>query len=94
MVETIPETPPDYDKRRILERPDGFYWQSRLDDSVYGPFPSLLEAVQDMQVNDDPDAELEEVPLDEAEQELGITDWIDEDTGEPAEEGTPRLKQH
>ena len=31
MSKVIPETPPDYDKTRVIERPDGFYWQSRID---------------------------------------------------------------
>ena len=27
MRPAAPETPPDYDAPRIIERPDGFYWQ-------------------------------------------------------------------
>ena len=30
--------------------------------------------------------------LQEAEDELGISDWIDPDTGEPAEDSAPHLK--
>lgn len=37
---------------------------------------------------DDPDA------LHEAEQELGINEWIDPDTGVPAEDNIPRLEDH
>jgi hypothetical protein len=32
--------------------------------------------------------------LHEAEQELGISEWIDPDTGVPAEDGIPRLEDH
>ena len=49
MTQKIPETPPDYDKTRIIERPDGFYWQSQTDGREAGPFPTLIEAIQDMQ---------------------------------------------
>ena len=32
--------------------------------------------------------------LAEAEDEIGISDWIDPDTGEPAEESIPRTEDH
>jgi hypothetical protein len=32
--------------------------------------------------------------LQEAEQEVGIADWIDPETGEPGEETRPRTEQH
>jgi hypothetical protein len=32
--------------------------------------------------------------LAEAEAEIGIADFVDPDTGEPAEESRPRLEQH
>ncbi|HXF67136.1 MAG TPA: hypothetical protein VNK67_10635 [Burkholderiales bacterium] len=32
--------------------------------------------------------------LREAEDEIGIADWIDPQTGEPAEEQVPRLEEH
>ena len=28
MTKAIPETAPDYDRTRIVERPDGYYWQA------------------------------------------------------------------
>lgn len=93
MTHHIPETPPDYDQTRIVQRPDGFYWQSRKEGGEYGPFPTLMEAVQDMQIRDDADIEPGET-IAEAEADLGIADWIDADTGEPAEEGVPRLEDH
>ncbi len=90
---TIPETPPEYDEARIIERPDGFYWQSKEEARDYGPFATLLEAVQDMQRSDDRALESGE-SLEEAEAEIGIADWIDPETGEPAEEQSTRTEQH
>jgi len=83
----IPETPASYDEARVIELPDGFYWEHRLTGERFGPFPTLLEAVEDMQYNDEADFEPGE-SLEEAEAELGISDWIDPDTGLPAEETT------
>jgi len=92
MTQVIPETAPDYDRARILERPDGFYWQQKDGEREYGPFATLLEAVQDMQASD---ASLEPgETLEEAEGEIGISDFIDSETGLPAEDGVPRLEDH
>ena len=90
MTHMIPETPPDDDDTRIIERPDGFYWQSKAGGKEFGPFPTLLAAVQDMQVRDNAEVEPGET-LEEAEAEIGIADWIDPETGEPAEESIPRV---
>lgn len=76
---------PEADQARIIERPDGFYWQDKTTDQVYGPFPTLLDAIQDMEYNDESDFEPGET-LEEAESELGIADWIDPETGLPGEE--------
>ena len=85
MKHTMPETPTEHDHTRITERPDGFYWLDSESSEEYGPFPTLLEAVQDMEYSADSDYEPGET-LEEAEDELGISDWIDPDTGVPAEE--------
>ena len=83
--------PPDYDQARVIERPDGFYWQDdELTDKFFGPFPTLLEAVQDMQLQGDTDYEVGE-SLEDAEDEIGISNWIDPETGEPAEDSSTRL---
>jgi len=93
MVKPIPETPPDYDRTRIIERPDGFYWQDRDGGREYGPYESLMDAVQDMEIGGDRTLEAGE-SLEEAEDEIGIADYLDPDTGQPAEEGIPRLEDH
>lgn len=87
---SIPKLTPDDDLNRITERPDGFYWQEKMSDQTYGPFPTLLEALQDIHNRVDTDFEVGE-SLEEAEDELGISDWVDPDTGEPAEDSQTRL---
>ncbi len=94
MSPTIPETPPEYDRTRIVERPDGFYWQSRDDGREYGPFATLLEAVQDMQSQDEDTSYEPGETVQEAEAEIGVSDWIDPDTGLPAEEDRTRTEEH
>jgi hypothetical protein len=84
VAEPISQTPPDYEPARVIERPDGFYWQDELTDKFFGPFPTLLAAVQDMQSQSDSDFE-EGESLEDAEEEIGISTWIDPETGEPAE---------
>jgi hypothetical protein len=75
----------------IIERPDGFYW--RAGGEEYGPFPTLGEAAADMQSADDGEFESSET-LQEAESELGISEWIDPDSGVPAEDSVPRIEDH
>jgi hypothetical protein len=91
MSRVIPETPPDYDAMRIVERPDGFYWRPKHTVRENGPYDTLLEAVLDMQAMDGESPEPGE-SLQEAESEVGIADWIDPETGEPAEEGRPHIE--
>ncbi|MEW5862618.1 MAG: hypothetical protein AB1773_03370 [Pseudomonadota bacterium] len=93
MPRRIPQTPADYDRTRIIERPDGFYWQQGDCGREYGPFETLIEAVADMQALEEPALEPGET-LAEAEAEIGIADYVDPETGEPAEECRPRLEEH
>jgi len=93
MPTPIPETPPEYDNTRILERPDGFYWQDRITGDEFGPFPTLLGAVEDMGYNAESDVEFAD-GLQEAGDELGIADWVDPETGELAEESVPHIEDH
>jgi hypothetical protein len=75
----------------IIERPDGFYWLAPDGTQEFGPFETAEQARADR----DPDDEQESLPseaLEEAERDLGIAEWIDPDTGEPAEGlSVPRL---
>ena len=79
----------------MIERPDGFYWEAKKDEP-HGPFATLAEAEADM-LSDGAgdDEEVEPVEgLQEAESELGINEWIDPDTGGPAEDNVPRIEDH
>lgn len=78
------------EQAQLLERPDGFYWQDKLSEKTYGPFSTRNKAIEDMQYQEDSNYE-EGESLEEAESEIGIADWIDPDTGEPAEGSTPHL---
>jgi hypothetical protein len=92
MTATTPivPTPSENDQTQVLERPDGFYWQDNLTEKLYGPFSTRLEAAQDMEGQNDNGYE-EGESLKDAEAEIGIADWIDPETGEPAEDVLPRL---
>ncbi|HXZ48821.1 MAG TPA: hypothetical protein VEG27_07350 [Usitatibacter sp.] len=94
MKQVIPETPPEYDETRVVERPDGFYWQTKDGAREYGPFATLLEAVQDMQAQPEEEVLEPGETLEEAEAEIGISDWIDPETGEPAEQDGRYLEEH
>ena len=93
MGRTVPTGTPEDDRARIVERPDGYYWQSEDRQSEYGPFSSLMDAVADMQSAEETDYEPGE-SLEEAEDEIGIARWIDPDTGQPAEGFKPRMEDH
>jgi len=85
MARTIPQASRDYENTSVIERPDGFYWNDKENDKVFGPFPTLLDAIQDMEYNAESDYEPGET-LEEAEEEIGISDWIDQETGQPGED--------
>lgn len=71
----------------IVEHPDGYYWS--LDgDEEFGPCETyeLAEAARDA-VGDEAVAPGD--ALMEAEREIGIADWIDAETGEPAQGQSP-----
>ena len=77
---------------RILERPDGFYWEAQGE--LNGPFASLAEAEADLLSGGGSEAVTDPDLLQETESELGINEWIDPDTGGPAEDSVPRIEDH
>jgi hypothetical protein len=87
---TITQALPDEDQTRVIERPEGFYWQDKLTDKLYGPFATRLEAALNMQDQDDSGFG-EGESLADAEAEIGIADWTDPETGQPAEGSPPHL---
>jgi hypothetical protein len=93
MRRKVPAPKLEEGRARIIERPDGFYWLAADRSAEYGPFPSRSEADADMQSADDSGYEPGET-LAEAEDEIGISGWIDPDTGEPAEDSIPRTEDH
>ena len=86
----IEEIAPDEELLRVDEtaaimvRPDGYYWQAEDSRQEIGPFASVEQALADMAEADGEAPEPGET-LQEAEDEIGIADWIDPDTGDPAE---------
>ena len=77
---------------RIISRPDGHHWLSLDGRREFGPFDTFEDALADMQADAEETAMEPGETLQEAELELGISDWIDPDSGEPAEGlSTPRL---
>jgi hypothetical protein len=76
---------------RIFEHPDGFYWEA--EGELHGPFATLSEAEADQLSGGAPEASDPDA-LQETESELGINEWIDPDTGGPAEDSIPRIEDH
>ena len=83
MTTSIPHT--HHNHARIIERADGFYWQDKVTDELCGPFPTLVEAMRDMQDQEETDYQ-EGESLAEAEADIGMVGWIDPETGEAAED--------
>src|SRR5437762_12891450 len=78
----------------VIERPDGFYWEAKKGET-HGPFATRAEAEANMLADGAADEdEMEAGALQEAESELGVAEWIDPDTGGPAEDNVPRIEDH
>jgi hypothetical protein len=90
---TKPEPAAEQIAGRVVERPDGFYWE-RSQGEMVGPYTTLAEAEADMLADGAADVPEGTETLQEAESELGISEWIDPDTGGPAEDNVPRLEDH
>lgn len=72
----------------LVERPDGYYWVGPDSDAEFGPFDSRDAARADRdRYSEEAPAEGETVQ--EAEREIGLNDWIDAETGAPAEGQSP-----
>jgi len=87
-AKVIGESSPVTADDAIVEHPDGYYWLGPDSDAEFGPFESRDAALADR------DRYSEEAPsegesVQEAEREIGIGDWIDAETGEPAEGQSP-----
>lgn len=76
------------DSNRVVERADGFHWLTLDGRREFGPFETHAAALADMTAAAD-SAAAPMSTLQEVEREVGIADWIDPQTGEPAEGGCP-----
>jgi hypothetical protein len=87
------ESTEDSQRGQVMVRPDGYYWRDPDGKQDIGPFESLELALADMAAADEQSPEPGET-LQEAEDEIGIADWIDPETGEPAEgQSPPRFEE-
>ena len=77
----------------LVQHPDGWYWLDGQGRQQFGPYDTTEEARAALNAAMDGDIEPGET-LFEAEQELGISDWLDPDTGEPAEGTHTRIEDH
>ena len=78
----------------ILQRPDGFYWRPKSGE-LRGPFEDRAEAEADRLAGGATDDDFGAgESLQEAESEIGMSEWIDPDTGGPAEDNIPRIEDH
>jgi hypothetical protein len=84
IAEAIPGEP-----GRIVQRPDGFHWIALDGRQEFGPFETAELARANMIDAADEFAPEPGEALQEAESEIGIADWIDPETGEPAEGPSP-----
>lgn len=80
-------TPAD-DADGVVEHPDGWYWTAPDGRQQFGPFESCALARADRD-RESEEAVNEDMALREAERDIGIADWIDVETGEPAEGSSP-----
>jgi hypothetical protein len=79
---------------RVIKRPDGYYWEAKGREAR-GPFSTRGEAEADLLAGGAAGGDFDSgATLQEAESELGISEWIDPDTGGPAEDNVPRLEDH
>lgn len=80
---------------RIVTRPDGFHWLARDGRQEFGPFETYQDALADLEAAEAQDESEPGAALREAEDEIGITDWIDPETGEPPEgnQSPPHLQE-
>lgn len=73
---------------------DGWYWLAEGGQRRFGPFATLADARADRDGEGGERFDDTET-LEEAESEIGIADWIDAETGEPAEgQSPPHLEEH
>jgi hypothetical protein len=81
------------DSGNVVRHPDGYYWLADEGRQEFGPFSTVDEALAEMHAASDDGLEPGET-LQEAERELGMSEWVDPDTGELAEDTHGRFEDH
>jgi hypothetical protein len=77
---------------RVVERPDGYHGLSFDGRQEFGPFETFEEARASIDAafdGTDGQTPVEGESLSEAQAEIGMADWLDPESGEPAEGGCP-----
>src|SRR5690242_2252156 len=77
----------------VIERPDGFYVQAPSGEES-GPYATLAEAEAELLAAEVTEPDIEAGDLQEAESDIGVNEWIDPETGGPAEDSVPRIEDH
>jgi hypothetical protein len=65
----------------LLERPDGIYWQADGGEEAFGPFETYEMARADFRRGDE-ERLAPGLTLTDAQSELNMNTWVDEETGE------------
>ena len=81
------------DSQALVHHPDGYYWLGAGGREQFGPYDTAEEALAALHHAAEDDIEPEE-SLPEAEEALGLSGWVDPDTGELAEATHTRLEDH
>jgi len=81
------------DSHALVHHPDGYYWLGADGRVQFGPYATAEEALADLHHAAEEDIEPDET-LPEAEQALGLSDWLDPDTGGLAEATHTRIEDH
>lgn len=85
------QEPEAVEDSRVIERADGFYWQSADGAEEYGPFRTYDQAVEEMEAAE---VDVSDETLEETEAEIGVSGWIDPETGDLGDSWAPRLEDH
>jgi hypothetical protein len=93
LPQVVPGTAAELDGVKVIERPDGYWVLPAAGEREMGPYATLVEAIENSRVADDDEIEPGN-SLAEAEEQLGVADWIDPDTSAPAEDSVPHIEDH
>jgi hypothetical protein len=86
-------TVPDEESSRVVARPDGYYWIADDGRQEFGPFVTAVQALGALREGIETTSEPGETVA-EAAAEIGVAEWVDPDTGEPAEDLVTRIEEH